>query len=141
VLLAGAALLAAGCGGDQGQRFIPSEEVAQRALETALKAWQGGKPPPGRVQEAAPTIQLVDTHHKPGQRLAGFVVLGPTPGDAHRCYAVRLTFEGPREEVRARYVIMGQDPLWVMRYEDYEMVSHWDHPMPEKPPTPKTPQG
>jgi hypothetical protein len=53
---------------------------------------------------------------------------GPTAGDAERCDAVRLTFDGPREEVRTRFVVFGQDPVWVMRYEDYEMVMHWCPP-------------
>jgi hypothetical protein len=92
------------------------------------------------VQESAPAIHLVDTHHQPGQMLSAFSVLGPTTGDAHRCYAVRLSLDNPREEVRARFVVLGLDPLWVMRYEDYEMVSHWDHAMPEKIPSSKAPQ-
>jgi hypothetical protein len=121
-------VLLGGCGADRGyERFIPPEETAQRALAAALQAWRNGQPP-GLVPETSPALHLVDTHHKAGQKLAAFTVLGPTTGDAHRCYAVRLTFDSPREEVRARFVVIGQDPLWVMRYEDYEMVMHWDHP-------------
>src|SRR5262249_16788911 len=87
------ALLLAGCGRGRGhERCIPPEESARRALETALAAWQNGKAPSGPVQDAGPAIHLLDTHHKPGQRLTAFSVLGPTAGDAHRCYAVRLTF-------------------------------------------------
>jgi hypothetical protein len=137
-LFAGALLLAGGCRSNN-QRFIPAEEAARRTLETALTAWQNGTVPPGLVQEASPAIQLVDTHHHPNQKLTAFTVLGPTTGDAHRCYAVRLTFDNPREEVRARFVVLGLDPLWVLRYEDYEMISHWDHAMPEKTPPPKRP--
>ena len=32
----------------------------------------------------------------------------------------------PREERRARYVVLGQAPMWVFRYEDYEMMTHWE---------------
>jgi hypothetical protein len=125
-----AALLAGGCGGPRAgyERFIPPEEAARRALETALTAWREGQPPGGVVRQAAPAIQLVDSQQKPGRKLAGFTVLGPTTGDADRCYAARLTFDGPREEVRARFVVFGQDPVWVMRYEDYEMMMHWCAP-------------
>jgi hypothetical protein len=137
-LLAGA-LLGSGCG-PSDQRFIPTEEAGQRTLETALTAWQNGQTPPCLVQEKAPAIQLADSHHQRGQKLKAFTVLGPTTGDAHRCYAVRLTFDNPREEVRARFVVMGQDPLWVVRYEDFEMFAHWDHAMPApQPAPPKTP--
>lgn len=137
-LLAGF-LSAAGCRPNP-QRFIPAEQAAQNTLESALKAWQAGLVPPCRVQDAAPAVEIIDTQHRPGQTLNEFTVLGPTPCDAPRCFAVRLTFDNPRQEVRARFVVLGLDPLWVMRYEDYEMVSHWDHPMPEKVTPPKKAQ-
>jgi hypothetical protein len=137
-LLAGTLLLG-GCGTRRAQRFIPSEESAERTLKTALTAWQNGKRPPSLIQETTPAVHLVDTNFKPGQKLARFTVLGPTTGDAQRCYAVRLTFDDPPEEVRARFVVMGLDPLWVVRYEDFERMCHWampDHTTePKKPPT------
>src|SRR5262245_40999922 len=138
-LVAGALSFSAGCGRSRDQTFVPSEEAGQRALETALTAWQKGKRPPSLLQESSPPIQLVDTHHKPGQTLSAFTVLGPTTGDAHRCYAVRLTLDNPREEVRARFVVLGLNPLWVLRYEDYEMMSHWDHGPEEKSGSAKAP--
>ena len=88
------------------------------------------------MRETGPALHLIDSHHKSGQKLAAFTVLGPTPGDAPRCYAVRLTLDNPREELRARFVVFGQDPLWVMRYEDYEMVMHWCDPAPGQADTP-----
>ncbi len=135
-VLAGALLLA-GCGTRRAPQFVPTEEAAERTLKTALTAWQNGQKPPSLVQETSPPIQLVDTNLKPGQKLAKFTVLGPTTGDAQRCYAVRLTLDNPPEEVRARFVVMGLDPLWVVRYEDFERMCHWA--MPEHPPEPKKP--
>ena len=140
-LIVWAALVLSGCGTGSEKRFVPSAESAQQTLETALTAWQNGMTPPCLVREKSPTkpaIHLIDTHHKKDQTLAGFSVLGATAGDGARCYAVRLTFENPIEEARARFVVLGLDPLWVMRYEDYEMVAHWDHPMPEKLPAKAT---
>ena len=131
VFLTGTFLIAGGCGGNDDQRLIPSEEKAQRILNTVLTAWQRDKLP-DLVQESSPVIYLVDTQRQPDRKLTAFTVLGPTTGDAKRCFAVRLTLDNPREEVRARFVVLGLDPLWVMRYEDYEMISHWDCP-PEKP--------
>jgi hypothetical protein len=121
-----AAALLGGCGGPRRdrERYIPSEKAGTHALETALAAWRDGKPV-GLMQEAGPAIHLADSQHRPGQKLTDFTILGPTTGDADRCYAVRLTFDGPREEVRTRFVVFGWDPLWVMRYEDYEMLMHW----------------
>jgi hypothetical protein len=125
-LAIGAAALLCGCGPRGGQQYIPSEETAQRTLEAALAAWQQGATPPDLVAEGPPGIRLVDTHHKPKQKLSAFTVLGPSTGDAHRCFAVRLTLDNPREEVRTRFVVLGLDPLWVIRYEDLEMFAHWE---------------
>jgi hypothetical protein len=130
LMLAGIAIVssALGCGpGRNAQSFIPAENVAQSTLEKALAAWVDGKPP-GKMQESGPVIQLVDSTCKPGQKLKAFSILGQTSGDADRCFAVRLTFEQPHEEVRARYVVYGLDPLWVFRYEDFELAMHWCQP-------------
>ena len=42
-------------------------------------------------------------------------------------FVVKLRLEQPREEQTARFIVLGQDPLWVFREEDYEMAAHWDH--------------
>jgi hypothetical protein len=115
-----------GCGCNEERKFVPSEETAEGTLQTALLAWKNGKSPPAQVQASSPAVQLVDTHYQPGQKLVAFTVLGPTTGDAERCYAVRLTMDNPREEIRVRFVVLGLDPLWVMRYEDFERVAHWE---------------
>jgi hypothetical protein len=135
-LLAGT-LFCSGCAANAGQQYIPSQEAGQRTLETALTAWQNGATPLSLIEEGPPGIRLVDTHHKPEQKLSAFTVLGPTTGDVHRCYAVRLVLDNPREEVRARFMVMGLDPLWVVRYEDFEMFAHWDCAMPATTPKQK----
>src|SRR5262245_45210296 len=104
-------------------RYIPPEDCARQALEAALQAWHEGQQAPLQVGPVG--VQFVDSHRRPGQRLCRYVVLGTAPGDAQRCFAVRLSLENPNEEVRARYVVFGIDPLWVYRHEDYEMLSHW----------------
>jgi hypothetical protein len=121
---------AAGCARDDRARFTPAEGVALRALDAGLAAWQSGEPP-GPVAGTSPVIHVVDGHRRAGQKLCRYEVLGPAPGDGPRVYAVRLSFELPREEKKVRFVILGIDPLWVVRYEDYEMLEHWDHPMDE----------
>lgn len=123
------------------EQFIPTEESAQATLEKCLAAWKNGKPL-GVIQEANPAIHFADSTVKPERKLTSYSILGPTSGDAQRVFAVKLTLSAPVEEVRARYVVFGLDPLWVMRYEDYEMMSHWDHPMPaagSRPTTRSTP--
>jgi hypothetical protein len=123
--------VAVGCSRPAGhERFIPAEDKARQSLETALAAWQRGKAGGPVEGTSAPVVQFVDSHHKPNQRLRSFTVLGMAPGDGPRVFAVKLTLENPAEEVKARYVVVGLDPLWVIRQEDFDMLAHWDHPMP-----------
>ncbi len=120
----------------RNEDFIPSEDVAHRALESYLAAWQRGDPV-SPVADTSPAVQGGDSVQAAGRKLDGYRILGPVAADAPRCFAVRLTLAGSREEQRERYVVIGIDPMWVMRYADYEMLLHWDHPMPAaKKPTP-----
>jgi hypothetical protein len=128
-------LAAAGCQDEARDpaRYVPSEETARQALEQALSAWRECQEP-RRVGNTV--VQVADAHRRPGQRLRRYVILGEVPGEAPRCFAVRLSLEGPSEEVRARYIVLGIDPLWVFRHEDFEMLSHWEC-ADEKTPTPQ----
>ncbi|HVW02959.1 MAG TPA: hypothetical protein VHB77_21545, partial [Planctomycetaceae bacterium] len=63
-----------------------------------------------------------------------YQILGEVPGDTPRCYAVRLKLTDPDAEERARFVVVGIDPLWVFRYEDFQLIAHWDHRMAEEEP-------
>jgi len=127
VYLAAAALAAwcAGCGNDNRfERYVPSEARARQALEAALTAWQRGEPP-GRIELSPVAVEFVDTGRRAGQHLRDFTILGEVPGDASRCFAVRLQLDDPPEEKRMRFVVVGLEPLWVMRYEDFEILTHW----------------
>lgn len=124
-LAAGCAALTAGCTERSTERYVPPAEPARQALEAALRSWQRGQPP-GKLEDTSPTIQLVDNCRKEGQTLRGFTILGEAPGEGPRCFAVRLQLENPDEEQRTRFVVFGIDPLWVYRYEDYEMMIHWE---------------
>lgn len=130
-VLAALLALTAGCNRTAGyERFIPAEDRARESLEKALTGWQRGRDGGAVEGTSAPVVQFVDSHHKPGQRLRSFAVLGLAPGDGPRVFTVKLTLENPAEELKARYVVLGLDPLWVIRQEDFDMLAHWDHPMP-----------
>lgn len=107
-------------------RFQPSDENAQSALQDALRAWQQGQPPGHISGRESPTVYLVDTCRRSGQSLQQFTILGETAGEGPRCYAVRVAYANPQEEGRLRFVVFGCDPLWVYRYEDYEMMTRWE---------------
>ena len=116
-----------GCG-DSDARFVPAQETAHAAVSAAMNAWKNGVVP-GPVPDTAPLVHLTDSHRKPGQVLDGFEILGEVPGNADRCLAVRVKLSNPVAEERVRYVVIGIDPLWVFRHEDYDLLTHWEHPM------------
>ena len=134
ILVAGVLALA-GCAGNDNSRgyarYVPAAPTARRALEEALDAWQQQQP----VETAGPggpTVQVIDSHRRPGQRLESYKVLGEVmAGDGPRCFAVRLYLAEPREEKKVNYCVLGLDPLWVFRQDDYEMITHWECADPE----------
>ena len=128
--------LVAGCGSSQPpvpnlDRYHPAPELAQAAVDAVLTSWKSGRPldPEGRLPAR---LEVIDKHRKEGQLLEEFEILGETPGNAKRCFAVRLKLTRPDEEQMVRYVVIGVDPLMVFRHEDLEDLSHWDHPMPDE---------
>ena len=118
-----------GCARSSYKRFIPAEEAARAALTASLEAWERGEPHGPVAGTEAPVVHFVDSHHKPEQRLKGYEVQTMVPGEGPRVFAVRLKLDNPAEEMRVRYVVVGLDPLWVLRQEDYDMTAHWEHPM------------
>lgn len=130
-----------GCG-RKNEDFIPAQDVAEAALEKVLESWRAGATA-GEVAGTKPVIFATDTSRKPEQTLRSYRILGETPGTAGRTYAVVLDLENPVEQLKTQYIVVGIDPLWVFRQEDYELLMHWDHYMPENqnanPSAPGTP--
>ena len=125
-----AVLLTAGC--DRTQRhedFVPSPDAARAAVEAYLRAWQAGDTAQ-TVPGTRPPVNVTDSLRAKGRTLTGYKILGEVPADAPRCLGVQLSLGNPPEEVRERYVVVGIDPIWMYRYDDYLMVTHWSHPMP-----------
>lgn len=127
-----ASLAVLGCG-KKPQNFTPSFEVTEEAVRRGLDAWKAGLPPgelPGK-----PMVHVTDAGRKAGQKLESYQILGETRGTTGRTIAVNLQLTNPTEEVKARYIVVGIDPLWVCRQEDYDLLMHWDHHMPAEKPT------
>ena len=116
----------------RNEDFVPPEEAALAALEAYLEAWTARQHHPDCAGHATRRSWWSTSCGSKGRTLTGSQVLGPVPADAPRCFAVRLTLGNPAEEVRERYVVVGMDPLWVWRYDDYLMITHWEHPMPDE---------
>jgi len=139
-LATGLLLVAVGCSEQSDpNRFYPPEDRARQALESALTGWQQGAPT-GRVPGAVnPAVQLADSQRSPTQRLKAFTILGAAPGDGPRVFTVKLTLENPAAEEKVRFVVLGIDPVWVFRHEDYEMMSMWCPPTEGGKNEPKSP--
>ena len=123
--------IAAGSGCSRSPRaedFIPSEDSARTALDASLKAWQNDEST-SPVANTSPPVQVADGLRTKGRTLLKYEILGLVPADAPRCFAVRMTLGNPTQELRERYVVLGLDPIWVWRHEDYVMLTHWDHAM------------
>ena len=115
--------------------FIPPWDKATRALESALSAWQN-VPSPVPAYFEIPSVQFIDTHRKPQQRLLSFQILRKSDVETARQFTVRLNLEGDESPQLVKYNVLGRDPLYVWRLEDLEMVGHWEMNMDEPAPEP-----
>jgi hypothetical protein len=124
-----------GCGlSNSSERYIPNEPVARLALTKALTAWQQGSLGTSLPLDETIAIEVVDKQRREGQMLVDFKILGDVSVDGGRWFEVQLKLDNPRQTEQVRYVVVGINPLWVFRQYDYEMLGHWDHPMPENAP-------
>lgn len=124
VLLIGAIVSLAGCSRSSStERFVPNTDSARQALQSALNAWKGGQPA-GRVDGFSVPIEVVDSKWQEGQKIEGFEILSEdTNAEGHRRFNVKLTMSKGSAVVETRFVVLGQNPLWVYREEDYLKLS------------------
>lgn len=124
--LIGLGVVLCGCSSASIQEYTPKEDRARGALAATLDAWQSSKED---VALAETRVNVSDPHRRAGQKLKGYEILGELPADSGRRYQVKLQLDNPAAEEKAQYVVVGIDPIWVFRQEDYDMITHWDHPM------------
>ena len=109
------------------ERYVPAAQAAQEALEQVLTAWKNGETLGPLKSKSSPiTIQVADNKRLTGQRLVDYELLGEVSGEGPRTFVVRLKLEKPSAEEDVRYYLVGIDPLWVFRQEDYDALAHWD---------------
>jgi hypothetical protein len=58
--------------------------------------------------------------------LIDYEMLGEVSGEGPRTFVVRLKLDNPVAKREVRYYLVGIDPLWVFRQEDYDALVHWD---------------
>ena len=125
--LLGLGLLAvalSGCRGANRSEFdvLPGADKARGALEKALTAWKNGEPC-GKIQADSPAIQVVDKVWQAGGKLAAFEILKAEDKPGPRWFSVKLTLVGSAEPQEVAYAVLGIDPLWVFREEDFKKTS------------------
>jgi hypothetical protein len=120
VLLLALSLLALGCSGQSSvESFHPKGDVAKDALEAALTAWQNGQLKPGLIEDRDPSVQVQDEAWNAGSKLKSFEIVEALPGDSPRKFTVKLTIEGEAAPAEITYVVVGKNPLHVMREKEY----------------------
>jgi hypothetical protein len=112
-------LVMAGCGSGRSELdILPSEDKARAALETALAAWQNGQAH-GKLQGSSHGIEVVDRVWQAGGKLTSFEILQAEDKPGPRWFSVKLTLKNAPQPQQVRYAVLGLDPLWVYREEDY----------------------
>jgi hypothetical protein len=118
------ACLAAGC--SNSSAYAPSGHDSRQALEAVLTAWQNGKSP-GTIETTSPPVHVVDSAWQGGQKLDRYSILSEEDQDGVKRYNVRLSLKDPRGERNATYVVMGREPVWVYREDDYQRMLNMDN--------------
>ena len=130
VFLLALMLLIQGCNSKSVSDYVPDQSAAQAALIKVLEAWKRGDPV-GPI-DGKPAVQVGDSQRQPGQLLESYEILGETGADGGRRFAVQVTLANPRAEEKLDFIVLGIDPLWVMRREDYNIIGHWEHKMSDE---------
>ena len=114
--------------------YLPGWDEAKQSLTFALTAWRDAPSPLPESFDSA-SVMFVDKQRPPGKRLKSFAILGQSEIENARQFTVRLNLEADESPKLVRYNIIGRNPIWVFRLEDYERISHWEHPMESPSPT------
>jgi hypothetical protein len=116
-------LVVVGCSAPTSEDYVPDEDAGKQALETALTAWQNGKPMGPIETPDAAVVQPQDSEWKSGKKLVGFSIGEERPTtDGPKQFAVQLTFQNAKP-VDTVYFVVGRDPLWVFRDRDYQRAT------------------
>jgi len=115
-----------GCG-PKAPNYVPPRDTARQALETALNAWQNGRPVGKPIEAASLRVQAVDSGWGKGQKLARYEIVDEVSRpDGKRCFKVRLHLLKPRTTHEVHYLVVGKEPLWIFREEDYKNYASWE---------------
>ena len=91
-----------------------------------MTAWRDGKPL-GPI-EATPPVRVADSAWEKGQELDSFRIGSEEiSGEGTKEFAVTLKMKKSPTEQDVRYVVLGRDPVWVFRYDDYKRTLNMEN--------------
>jgi len=134
-------IVCSSCGADARpgpKARLPDPQLARRAVESSLGAWQLSADL-ATTSSPSPSIVFVDQQRRGGQRLRSFSLLGESESEGCRRFQVKLTLVDPEESKLVAYNVFGEDPIWVYRSEDFDMIMHWECSVPDDPPVTTAP--
>ena len=67
----------------------PRPAVAEQAVKAGMESWKNGEPE-GVIAGTKPVVRVVDSYRKEGHPIANYEILGQVPGNAARCFAVKV---------------------------------------------------
>ncbi|HUG70301.1 MAG TPA: hypothetical protein VMM76_21300 [Pirellulaceae bacterium] len=113
--------LGLGCGSRGGAPAL-NEDVAKSSLSTVLDAWKQGQTQES-LQQGSPSIIVVESQWKAGQRLVSYQVLDPSTSDGSNLHVpVVLELEdgaGVRSKHKVQYTV-GTSPKITVFLEETE---------------------
>jgi hypothetical protein len=112
-----------GCASKTYDHLIPAEDASREALEEALSSWESGATD-SKIVASGRTIQVLDAKWRAGQKLASHEILSvEADADGKSWFSVKLVMKKPAGEQNARYVVIGNEPIWVYREDDYKQAT------------------
>lgn len=121
--LLSAIVLTAGCGGPSRSA---SHTGGSASLVSALDAWKSGAAC-GPIEGPPPPVFAVDAAWQAGRKLSSYEVLGPVEGTDPPRFRVRLETIPVAAGGEVEYVLVGSDPIYVYRADDYERMMNMDN--------------
>src|SRR5262245_50043776 len=84
--------MAAGCGANTQDDYMPEAESAKAALKAALDAWKAGQPL-DKITSSTPVVQPVDYQWKRGDKLESYEILEQVADAKPIQFKVKLTVQ------------------------------------------------
>jgi hypothetical protein len=117
-------MLVAGCGSNTEKSFHLPATTSRDALTGALDTWKAGREKPGLLDEFEPGLQVADPSWTDGKKLQSYEIIGEEQiPDGPQKFTVKLTLTDVAEPQTVTYVVLGKDPIWIMREEEYSRPS------------------